>query len=144
MRYAPQTLHLKCRLLICSSILLCSQLTYADWVSVGDIEGIEDKHYVDPARLNQNAKPYPSIWVLVDQKKPSTFQGMKFKSTVRLMECDCRSNKVRQSVIYLYSENMGTGKIIKTISSADEFRAPPPSSPPELYMLLACNKSLPR
>lgn len=95
-------------------------------------------HYIDKERIDRNRKPYPGLWVLIDYGKTVVYE--KHKSVVMYVEFNCQAKKSRISIAYAYEKPMGQGKILNTLNEFDDFHMPPPSSPPEYYRLLVCNR----
>ena len=116
---------------------------YAEWQKVDGITGASElTHYIDPYRIEREAKPYPFLWVMLDKTNPEQFQGKNFYSYVQQIEFNCSAKKSRTGMMYLYSEPMGRGNIVGSWdSSKDAFQTPPPNSPIETYMLITCTNT---
>lgn len=110
----------------------------AGWEEVPGITGTEVNHYLDRTRIKKIGINQSSLWLLLDRKAATIYDGQTAWSTVSLLEFDCKLQTFRVGITYYYSKPMGQGTVIGNLNIPDVFRPPAPNSPPELYMMIAC------
>jgi hypothetical protein len=115
----------------------CS-LVAAGWEEVPGLTGTEANHYIDRNRIKKIGVNQASLWLLLDRKAPTIYEGQTAWSSASNLEFDCKSQKYRVGITYYYSKPMGEGTTIGSLSVPAVFQPPAPNSPPELYMMIAC------
>tara|TARA_B100000674_G_scaffold93872_1_gene66342 strand:- start:196 stop:582 length:387 start_codon:yes stop_codon:yes gene_type:complete len=86
----------------------CITNSYAKWVKITETEDFQTQLYVDYDTLGtKNGKKY--IWTLIDSKTPND-KGAFSRKAHMIFDCSVGQSKILS--LYLYSGNMGLGKII--------------------------------
>ncbi len=82
--------------------------SYAKWVKLTETDDFQSQLYVDYETLGtKNGNKY--IWTLIDSKTPND-KGAISRKAHMIFDCSVGQSKILS--LYLYSGNMGSGKII--------------------------------
>ena len=119
-------------------IIYSLSLYAAGWEEVEGLTGTEAAHFIDKTRIKKMGANQASLWLLLNRKIPTTYEGQTAWSSASLLEFDCKQQKYRVGITYYYSKPMGEGVVIGNLSVPALFQPPAPNSPPELYMMIAC------
>jgi hypothetical protein len=95
--------------------LFCSAAN-AEWVKI-DTDSETDV-YVDPATHRRSGERV-KIWVIFDQKKPMTWQGMTLRSIRGHEEFNCNDEIKRSLHESIYSGRMGAGDMMWASDTLD-------------------------
>ena len=104
---------------------------------------VDINSYIDYSRIETEGQ-YKSIWDLVDFKLPQTnSSGKKFKSSISKHIVDCQAFKSQIVTLNHYSEQMGKGELVNSISrpvQESKWKDPPPNTNSDEQIKIACGR----
>jgi hypothetical protein len=125
-------------LLLAVPLLLSSELAYAEWVAITKPQA-EPSKYVDSDTIRRKGNVV-KWWQLVDYKTVQTMGGTSFLSAKIQMEFDCAEEQIRVLALSQFSGNMGSGEVVFSNFTKDEWEPVQPGSRGHTLWKVACRK----
>jgi hypothetical protein len=105
----------KLHLFMFALLLSITGQCFGEWKYSGATD--TDRFYIDYSRIKTEGR-YKSIWYLADLKTPQTNSaGKTYKSEVVKILVDCQASRTQEVSFLIYSEQMGSGKVIDSGNS---------------------------
>jgi hypothetical protein len=126
--------------LLAAAVSTCAM---ADWVLIFKYSDADV--YANPASV-ERVKDTSTMWNLTDSRKDKDFLGVKYRSSMMLVEYDCARMTAREVKLMYYGGQMGQGELSGTSPPAGGYflgyPALPlqPGTPAELAWKMACRR----
>ena len=125
------------RLLLGLMLLVTSTAASAEWTQSGE----SDNYilYVDRATIRRNGN-FVKMWDMWDYKTLQTDTSASYLSTKRQSEYDCKDEMLRDHAFFVFSGQMGGGKVVYSNSDTKKWNPIAPQSMGEALWKIACGK----
>ncbi|HXC68006.1 MAG TPA: surface-adhesin E family protein [Nitrospiraceae bacterium] len=127
------------RLLLITLLVLSSAPAYAEWVSLDANNQRGEIVYTDPDTIRLKGDVV-TMWSLHDYKAIQTMKRISYLSFKVQTEYDCAEERVRKLASTFFSGNMGSGKVVYTISKEGKWQQVEPGSLGQSEWDVACDK----
>lgn len=120
-------------------LVLSSEPVYAEWVTLGTTDdGMTT--YAESGTIRRKGE-LVEMWALYDFKTVRTVEGKSYLSYKVQREYDCAEERIRYLAFTFFSGNMGSGKVVPTISDEQQKSEPvQPDSISQTLFKVACAK----
>jgi hypothetical protein len=127
------------KLILMTALLLASFSAMAEWVSVGQSDDGVDLLYIDPNtfRIVDN---FTKVWELLDYSTLQKTTKFSFRSIKMQIKFDCVNKKGKTLILLFYSDNMGGGRIVKSVLGSNKFLPVMKESTTELAYKYICDR----
>jgi hypothetical protein len=127
------------RLLLIILLFLSSAPAYAEWVKIGDQDQARMTVYVDRDTIHRKGE-LVKMWHLDDFKTVQTVEDNSYLSIKTQQEYDCPKDRFRALVFMWFSDNMGLGTVIYSVSYEQSWEPVHPDSVGQDLWKVACSK----
>ena len=127
------------RLLLFILLFLSSAPAYAEWVKIGDQDQARMTVYVDQDTIHRKGE-LVKMWHLDDFKTVQTVEDNSYLSIKTQQEYDCAADRFRALVFTWFSDNMGLGTAIYSVSYEQSWEPVHPDSVGQVLWNVACGK----
>jgi len=119
-------------------LVIVGNNTMADWVAIGTNANFTS--YADPTSIRPSGNKAKML-SLIDNKTSLIIAGQPYTSVKTQHEFDCRTEQARRLSSTIYSGHMGSGDVVQSKFSADDWAPVPTRNLLEILWKLACGKS---
>jgi len=127
------------RLLLIILLFLSSAPAYAEWVKIGDQDQARMTVYVDRDTIHRKGE-LVKMWHLDDFKTVQTVEDNSYLSIKTQQEYDCPKDRFRALVFMWFSDNMGLGTVIYSVSYEQSWEPVHSDSVGQDLWKVACSK----
>lgn len=115
--------------------------SWAGWTSAGETEEVNE--YIDLTSIKRSEN-FVKLWVMHDYKSVQHITGFPpYLTLLDQDEYDCKDGRRRTLARFMYSDNMGKGKLLATLNDPSKFNGwtpNPPGSMGESILKVVCKK----
>ena len=121
-------------------LTVLSSSAMAAWVEVDTNYGVGLSAYADPVTIRKSGN-IVKMWILYDHTMAQTNARKPYMSIKARWKYDCKEEQIQFLYEILYSENMGEGKIVRSLGlHNNKWQPVAPGSMEEILWKFACGK----
>ena len=119
-------------------LVLTSGPVHAEWVLISKAQA-EPATYIDSDTIRRKGNMV-RWWQLLDYKTVQTMADISYLSVKIQMEFDCAEEQIRALALSQFSGNMGSGEVVFSNFTKDEWEPVQPGSRGHTLWKVACRK----